>query len=390
MTRKNLLRKALSGLLILTLAGCHPGKEKTQEKCQTLQIETETEAGSIRLSEVANGSLVVLPTSDSLLLSEINQIHLKKDFLYVADPSAVYKFSLSGECLGTIRRQGTGPEEYANVSDFQTDGEHVWVLSRNTQCINSYSWDNSCTSRINLDLWMENICLTDSNTLYIYTGNDMSKDNLFQLHALSLSDSSSKHHFLPVDKAKAQYLFVKSKNIFQQNGSHTYFTQLFNDTVYNLNAAACTPAFVLDFSGKNIPSSFYNQPYEHIMEFFEKLHQEDRFAYGTDCFLETDKNYWAGYFYKKQYRMSILPKSADGKQICFGTLLVDQLYDYPVNLTDVTLFVQNNGQIVLPLQPDDIMEYGRTHLSPSQQQELADKLHYTDDQNPVLLFIRAI
>ena len=208
MTRKNLLRKALSGLLILTLAGCHPGKEKTQEKCQTLQIETETAAGSIRLSEVANGSLVVLPTSDSLLLSEINQIHLKKDFLYVADPSAVYKFSLSGECLGAIRRQGTGPEEYANVSDFQTDGEHVWVLSRNTQCINSYSWDNSCTSRINLDLWMENICLTDSNTLYIYTGNDMSKDNQFQLHALSLSDSSSTHHFLPVDKAKAQYLFV--------------------------------------------------------------------------------------------------------------------------------------------------------------------------------------
>ena len=266
--KKKPIKKALSGLLILTLAGCHPGKEKTQEKCQTLQIETETAAGSIRLSEVANSSLVVLPTSDSLLLSEINQIHLKKDFLYVADPSAVYKFSLSGECLGAIHRQGTGPEEYANVSDFQTDGEHVWVLSRNTQCINSYSWDNSCTSRINLDLWMENICLTDSNTLYIYTGNDMSKDNLFQLHALSLSDSSSTHHFLPVDKAKAQYLFVKSKNIFQQNGSHTYFTQLFNDTVYNLNAAACTPAFVLDFSGKNIPSSFYNQPYEHIMEFF--------------------------------------------------------------------------------------------------------------------------
>ena len=88
--------------------------------------------------------------------------------------------------------------------------------------------------------------------------------------------------------------------------------------------------------------------------------------------------------------MSILPKSADGKQICFGTLLVDQLYDYPVNLTDVTLFVQDNGQIVLPLQPDDIMEYGRKHISTSPQQEIADKLHYTDDQNPVLLLIRAI
>ena len=69
MTRIYLLRKALSGLLILTLAGCHPGKEKTQEKCQTLQIETETAAGSIRLSEVANGSLVGQPTSDSLLLN---------------------------------------------------------------------------------------------------------------------------------------------------------------------------------------------------------------------------------------------------------------------------------------------------------------------------------
>lgn len=33
------------------------------------------------------------------------------------------------------------------------------------------------------------------------------------------------------------------------------------------------------------------------------------------------------------------------------------------------------------------MEYARTNLSEDEQKDVADKIHYTDDQNPVLLVI---
>ena len=141
----------------------------------------------------------------------------------------------------------------------------------------------------------------------------------------------------------------------------------------------------MDFEGKNIPASFFAQKYENIMDFFQNLNKENRFAYGTDCFMNTDKGYWVGYFYKGQYRLSFVSKSSDNRQSCFGTILVDQLHGYPVNLSDMTVYVQDGNKIVIPLLPSDIMEFARTNLSEKEQKDVADKIHYIDDQNPVLL-----
>ena len=123
------------------------------------------------------------------------------------------------------------------------------------------------------------------------------------------------------------------------------------------------------------------------MEFFMKLHQEDRYAYGVDAFIETDKAYWVGYFYQKQYNLSIIPKDAKKEQLRYNTLYVDELFNYPINLSDVTLHIQDCGQIIIPLQSFDVVEYGKEHLSPEQLEELKNKIHYTEDQNPILLII---
>lgn len=372
---------------VLSFCGCYSGKETSQKVCTTLHVETEIPVEKVHLSEVASASLIILPTSDSLLLNDINRVYLKDNFVYIADPSSLYKFSVSGEYMGRISRQGNGPEEYSGISDFRIEGDHAWILSRNNKKISNYSWSNREITNISRNLWMENIYLCD-DTMYIYTGNDMGNDNSFQLHSLSLNSPEIMNHFHEVDKHKAEYLSIKSKNIFHKSEGNCYFMQIFNDTVYNLTSKNCTPIFVLDFSNKNIPSSFYANDYENIMDFFQKLHKENRFAYGIDCFMNTENSYWVGYFYKGQYRMSIVPKQRNNnKQLCIGTLLLDQLHNYPVNLTDVTLFVQDGNHIVIPLQPSDIMEYARVNLSKKEQQEITDKLHYTNDQNPILLVI---
>ena len=51
------------------------------------------------------------------------------------------------------------------------------------------------------------------------------------------------------------------------------------------------------------------------------------------------------------------------------------------------LFVGDNGRIIIPLQPFDIIEYGKENLSSEQLKELKEKIHYIDDQNPILLVV---
>ena len=167
-----MVKKLLFAISVIAFYGCHLGKEDSQNVCTTLHVETETTAEKVKLSEFASGSLIVLPTSDSLLLNEINRIYIKDNFVYLADPSSLYRFSESGECLGCISRQGNGPEEYNNISDFQIDGEQVWIMSRNNKKIGRYSWNNKQTACIDRNLWMENIYLSE-DTMYVYTGNDM-------------------------------------------------------------------------------------------------------------------------------------------------------------------------------------------------------------------------
>ena len=94
-----------------------------------------------------------------------------------------------------------------------------------------------------------------------------------------------------------------------------------------------------------------------------------------------------GYIYQEKVHLSILPKDSQKEQARFNTLYIDKLFNYPINLSEATLFVGDNGRIIIPLQPFDIIEYGKEHLSPEQLKELKERIHYIDDQNPILLVV---
>ena len=94
--KKNMVKKLLFAISVMAFYGCHSGKDDSQEVCTKIHVKTETTAEKVQLSEVASGSLIVLPTSDSLLLNEINRIYMKDNVVYLADPSSLYRFSESG------------------------------------------------------------------------------------------------------------------------------------------------------------------------------------------------------------------------------------------------------------------------------------------------------
>lgn len=366
-------RTFLFSLLSLTLlSACQEQQGKSDsETIQTLEVDIQAEESKKPLSDFAENTLVVLPTSDSLLIGEIYRIRSQGDYVYLSDGANLYKFHLNGSYQGKISRQGQGPEEYINIGDFHIDNQgDAWLSCRNNNSIYQYSWDNEFKQRIKVDLWMEHI-FWHNKGLYIYSGNETGFDNAYQLHYLNLDNKQIEHHFKPIDKYMSQYLFVFMTNVFQKaKDNAAYFTQMFNDTIYSLSPDTYKPKYVVNLGNHNIPKSFYEHNYRDIMDFFTRLHDENRLAYGINAFVETNTNYCIGYIYQEKVHLSILPKDSQKEQARFNTLYVDKLFNYPIDLSEATLFVGDNGRIIIPLQPFDIIAYGKEHLSPEQLKSL--------------------
>lgn len=366
-------RTFLFSLLSLTLlSACQEQQGKSDsETIQTLEVDIQAEESKKPLSDFAENTLVVLPTSDFLLIGEIYRIRSQGDYVYLSDGANLYKFHLNGSYQGKISRQGQGPEEYINIGDFHIDNQgDAWLSCRNNNSIYQYSWDNEFKQRIKVDLWMEHI-FWHNKGLYIYSGNETGFDNAYQLHYLNLDNKQIEHHFKPIDKYMSQYLFVFMTNVFQKaKDNAVYFTQMFNDTIYSLSPNTYKPKYVVNLGNHNIPKSFYEHNYRDIMDFFTRLHDENRLAYGINAFVETNTNYCIGYIYQEKVHLSILPKDSQKEQARFNTLYVDKLFNYPIDLSEATLFVGDNGRIIIPLQPFDIIAYGKEHLSPEQLKSL--------------------
>jgi hypothetical protein len=63
------------------------------------------------------------------------------------------------------------------------------------------------------------------------------------------------------------------------------------------------------------------------------------------------------------------------------------LYGYPVDMGETNIYVQNNNEIIIPLQPHKIIEYCDAH--PEIGDQLKKVIQYVnEDQNVVLLIMK--
>ena len=367
--------------LILSVVACSCSEMKDKPvRVSEVKVSVDAASASVPVSEIASSSLLLLPTNDSLIIDEINHIHNTSEYICLSDVSAVYQFTYDGRLVNQLRKQGSGADEYLNVSDFSIDSQNnLWILSRTTQALFKYNWEGNLLKKLKVDLWPQNICLLDDDHLLLYTGNEENSSGQ-QLHLLNVSTGQIEKAYKPIDKSQASYLHVKSNNMFRRCDDRSIcFHQLFNDTVYHLTPEQLTAEYVVNWDGHNIPRSYFENDFQNIMEFFQDFHGKGIYAYGFNCFVETEGSYWISYYYQKTCACAIVPKR-EGKPLLFTELKVDALQGYPVVLSDASLFVQDDGSIVLPVQAMNVKEYWTEHNLQGEE--------IPDDSNPYLLIVR--
>lgn len=373
-------------LLLLFVACTHKEVQSTLKKMDT---PVSSMMSPINLSEIASSvKCIPLAMQDSIVMDELTQVIVKDSFIYAADRASLYKFSLTGELMSVVNHRGSSPTEYINISDFQVDENgNVWVLSRNNKALFNYSWDGNLHKKISLDTWFERFSIINGEKMLLYAGNEKSNEYRHTLYILDLQKEKIVNRYLEIDDNKSVYLHVKSPNHFSYSGDSRFFYQMFNDTIYTLNKGGVpTPEYLLSFADKNIPSSFYEQKYGNIMDFFQNLLGKG-YAYGTDLFLKND-TFSLYSFYYDRHAYWYVTKEKTSK---LGNILKDDvcLLGYEIQLEEAFCFVQTDGQIVIPLLPYSIMEYANDKLDTQQKDKLLAMLRYIgEEQNPVLMIIK--
>lgn len=366
--------------------------QKKQAESDTLVINIPVESieASLALSEIAdNVDCISLETNDTSILDRINRIIDKEGYLYVSDRHSVYQFDYKGKLYAKISKKGSGPNDYKSISDFQlASDESVWILSRGNKCLYNYGWNGILNRRIELKNWASKICLLDDSTLLLYTGNEKSVDNSYQLLLLDIETNSVISHFLPIDDKKSKYVHVLSDNCFNRENDSTYFYNVFCDTVYSLVKNRLMPQYYFNLANKNIPNSFYDAEYRDVRDFFQHL-LKNEYAYGINFFMKSVNYSLMSYYYGGECYMSLISNhdgsSKTGNRICADL----SLFNYPILLNDQPIFSSSNREIIIPLIPDDIMEYAENTLNKDELSILRERISYSgSDQNVVLLKIK--
>lgn len=384
---------SLTLISFAALAGaCTFAKRTDTQGLKTIQIEVENIRTDVKLSEFAKAKIIPLPTSDDLLIGNINRIRTSENSICLSDGNALYKFSRTGEFLGKIEKKGQGPDEYQAIADFviAEDG-NVWVLGNGKTSLMLYSWNNKLMKEVKIESSYSSRIALMGNKLILNNANFLTDNNKHSLQVIDLNTSETISRFLPIDEHKAKYLYMMETNNFQpsENDTTCYFNTSHNDTIYRITPNTCQAHQAFDWGGKNIPADFYHQSFQDVMEFNQKLAEGKIF--GISFQVHSDNHQWVGYIKKGKGNYSAIISKDATKQATLQEIIIDELNGFPMPIagqgwTD-NKYVTGHNEIVFILQPTDILDYIDEH-APEAKEEIKKKIQYTsDDQNPVLMVV---
>lgn len=245
--------KLLLGLIVI-LFSCQ--NQSKSPGVLSIPLDQEKILASSLFDEV---SYLRLKSNGRIFPSKIDQIEFLEDDIYVLDKAlgVIFRFSEKGEIISTLEKQGVGPEEYQYLHRFRIDPDNqtVEVYDKVGQKLNIYDVDFNFIESFKLGLFFENFEKIGDEKYLIY----LAQENYF-------NGAEVKNNLVIWDKGQISYSSIRQKptdskyqdnSIYQKEGSkHIYFTQSFNDTIYNydLDANRITEKIWVDFPEKLIGS----------------------------------------------------------------------------------------------------------------------------------------
>ncbi len=125
--------------MILFLGACHPSKHESTIS-SILNIDEFEKDKDFAFDSI---EFIPLETNDSCLVYSADKIIHRNQFYYIQDRKlpCIFIFSEDGTFINSINRQGQGPAEYIEITDFDVDFENnIYIGSGSSRKIIKYKY----------------------------------------------------------------------------------------------------------------------------------------------------------------------------------------------------------------------------------------------------------
>jgi hypothetical protein len=264
------LKIYFTAILIIAVCGCRERTTNNGNLGEVIYINPHEATEYVNLSEIADSIICIkLQPAPDDVMGVLHPIIIRKKYIYAVDVSQhmIFVFDKTGKFVSKLAKKGDGPDEYRIIASvFIDDNEEYIELMDKRKKLKytniSFELVESVpffviqynTSRKNNGFYyfathqMDNVIednnkKTNAGLLVMNDKNNLNKNNLKILFDKNIETNN--FYFLPISEAFAQN---------EQN--ELFFSNMYDNTFYRLEAGEAYPVYTVDFGKYGIDNNY--------------------------------------------------------------------------------------------------------------------------------------
>ena len=267
---------------ILLLGGC---AEKTSENniSEVININPYVAEDYINLSEFVDSiEYIKLQVNDDDIMGRVREIVIKKKYIYAIDvlQQIIFVFDKKGNFVAKLDKRGEGPDEYAFMGLVYIDDNEEYIElinSRGKEKTTMLKYSNISFELIDILSFPFVVSNSSKKSKGIYYFATQQIDNVINGKAtnanLIVVDENKKLEIL-FDKnieTNNNYFSFNPESFVKNDKGEIFFSQMYDNTFYQLEAGKAFPVFTVDFGGYAMDNAVGLKSTKKQLEYIEAM-----------------------------------------------------------------------------------------------------------------------
>jgi hypothetical protein len=254
-------------IFIITICSCGEKTAKKDGMGEVIRINPYDATEYVNLSEIADSIICIkLQPAPGDIMGRVSSIFIRKKYIYAVDASQdmIFVFDKTGKFISKLDKKGEGPDEYRYIksvlSDIDDSEEYIEFMDMAKKCKLKYT-------NISFEL-VESVPFIDirygqcrrNNGFYYFATLQMDNaidDKETNAGLLILDDKNNLTTLFDKNIEKTGFYYYPIGECFAQNEQNElFFTNMYDNTFYRLEAGKAHPVYTVDFGKYGIDNEY--------------------------------------------------------------------------------------------------------------------------------------
>jgi hypothetical protein len=238
--------------VIYLFAACN-GKS-TNETSIRFQIDYNN-LNELKLSKfVENIKVIKLQMDKNHIIGQILKVQIYNDNIYILDQRSnmLFIYDMTGNFVNTLNKIGQGPDEYLRIIDFDVNENGIYIVDFPSHSVKCYDFDLKLINKISFSLFGFNILAKD-HSIWLYNEYSVGS-TYFRLYQIDNDANILSESFKQEALDREPKYNWTSSNVFQKYRDEYYYSDRYDNTVFQNNQNDWNEYIKFSFGDKTFPT----------------------------------------------------------------------------------------------------------------------------------------